>query len=97
MTLCICNKCIIIIFKIYVLSLVRQFQLLWHGFRALLSFNNKKYHTDMRFRFGDFLQYVTVHPNFSESLAAYEVNGIRISVTVPSERLKHTLLTLRSE
>ena len=61
----------------------------------LIILQHKKSHTDESFRFRDFLQYVTVPPNFSErvyvpseSKATYEVMGIYIFVTVPSKRLK---------
>ena len=57
---------------------------------------HQKSHTDMRFRFRDFLQYVTVPPNFSECVdvlseckTTYEVNVNSSSVAVPSERLKY--------
>ena len=59
---------------------------------------HQKSHTDMRFRFRDFLQYVTVPPNFSECVdvlsecnTTYEVNGNSSSVAVPSERLKKSV------
>ena len=62
---------------------------------------HQKSHTNMRFRFRDFLQYVTVPPNFSERVdilseckATYEVNGNSSSVAIPSERLKNTIFTL---
>ena len=57
---------------------------------------HQKSHTDMRFQFRYFLQYVTVPPNFSERVdvlseckTTYEVNGNSISIAVPSERLKN--------
>ena len=52
-----------------------------HNNGRLIILLHQKSHTDMRFRFRDFLQYVTVPPNFSERvdvlsecMTAYEVN-----------------------
>ena len=62
---------------------------------------HQKSHTDMRFRFRDFLQYVTVPPNFSECVdvlseckTTYEVNGNSSSVAILSERLNNTIFSL---
>ena len=60
-----------------------------------IIFLHQKSHTDMRFRFRDFLQYLTVPPNLSErvdvlseSETTFEVKGNGSGVAVPSVRLK---------
>ena len=72
-----------------------------HNNEGLIILLHQKSHTDMRFRFRDFLQYVTVPPNFSERVdvlseckTTHEVNGNSISVAIPSEWLKNTFFTL---
>ena len=48
-----------------------------HNNDRQINLLHQKSHSDMRFRFRDFLQYVTVHPNFS------------VRIDVLSERYAH--------